>query len=85
MRSWVHRQLEDLGQLNSACSPRLHTLLRQSHGLGLWAEEDQEHGLRGTAIFAAYDPWDTCLRVVPNSFKYFRAAEKQGLVNFRDF
>ena len=84
MRSWVHRQLEDLGQLNSACSPRLHTLLRQSHGLGLWADEDQEHGLRGTAIFAAYDPWDTCLRVVPNSFKYFRAAEKQGLVNFRD-
>lgn len=84
MRSWVQRQLEDLGQLNSICSPRLHTLLRQSHGLGLWADESQKHSLRGTAVFAAYDPWDTCLRVVPNSFKYFRAAEKQGLVNFAD-
>lgn len=84
MRSKVQRQLEDLGQLNSVCSPRLHSLLRQSHGLGLWADEAKKHDLRGTAIFAAYDPWDTCLRVVPHSFKYFRAAERQGLVNFND-
>ena len=42
------------------------------------------NGSRGTAIFAAFDPWDTCLRVVPRSFKYFRAAEKQGLVNVKD-
>ena len=56
----------------------------ESHGLRLWADENSENGLRGTAVFAAYDPWDTCLRVVPNSFKYFRAAEKQGIVNFRD-
>ncbi len=42
------------------------------------------NGSRGTAIFAAYDPWDTCLRVVPHSFNYFRAAEKQGLVKFKD-
>ena len=40
--------------------------------------------MRGTSIFAVFDPWDTCLRVVPHSFNYFRAAEKLGLVSFKD-
>jgi hypothetical protein len=28
-----------------------------------------------------YDPWNTCLRVVPGSFKYFGAAQRQGIIN----
>jgi hypothetical protein len=84
MRLWIKRQLDELGELNSVCSPRLHKLFRQSHSLRLWPDDASANGPRGTAVFAAFDPWDTCLRVVPHSFNYFRAAERQGLVNIRD-
>ncbi len=84
MRSWIKRQLDELGVLNSVCLPRLHKLLRETHGLRLWPDDTTTNGSRGTAIFAAFDPWDTCLRIVPRSFRYFRTAERQGLVSFKD-
>ena len=81
---WVHDQLVALGELNRSCSPRLHTLLRDNHNIRLWPDAEGPAGHRGTAIFSAYDPWNTCLRVVPGSFRYFGAAQKQGIINGRE-
>ncbi len=82
---WVRKQLSALGEINSSCTPHLHKLLRERNQISLWADEEtKEKRRRGAAIFAAFDPWETCLRVSPRSFKYFRAAEKQGTISVRN-
>lgn len=82
---WVQKQLAVLGELNASCSQHLSKLLRANHGIRMWLDDDSSQtALRGTAIFAAYDPWDACLRVVPNSFKYFHAADKLRIINLQE-
>jgi hypothetical protein len=84
LTQWVQAELKALGELNRRCSPRLHKLLRDNHNIRLWADREGPPGQRGTAIYAAYDPWNTCLRVVPGSFRYFDAAQKQAIINERE-
>ncbi|MGA7323823.1 MAG: hypothetical protein WBX25_04940 [Rhodomicrobium sp.] len=84
MSRWVQEQMNTLGGLNDLLSPRLHKLLRENHNIRLLADSAKPDNHRGTAIFAALDPWNTCLRVVPGSFKYFRAAQQQGIISGRE-
>jgi hypothetical protein len=35
----------------------------------------------GAAMFFAFDPWNTCLRMPPSSFGYFSAAERAQLID----
>ena len=74
----IRSQLAGLYNFNAACSTHFHSLLRDKHKVGLWSHQQGVHSSRrGTAIFAAFDPINTCLRVVPGSIKYFSAAEKE--------
>ena len=81
---WVENELSTLGELNSHFSLHLHKLLRENHKIHLWHESEGEHfDKRGTAIFVAFDPWKTCLRVAPKSFKYFQASQRHGILTAR--
>jgi hypothetical protein len=39
---------------------------------------------RGGTVFYAFDPWETCLKLPPGSFRYFHAAEKANLLSSQE-
>jgi hypothetical protein len=78
----VYDALAKLEELNTKCRIHLTKLLSTQHGIGLLGEGEGNPGRisRGGAYFAAYDPWDTCWRFPPGSFRFFDMAERTGLI-----
>jgi hypothetical protein len=61
---------------------RLTKILSEAHNISLGPHDDgtPRHKRLGTAIFWAYDPWNTCIRLPPSTLGYFSAAERAQLV-----
>jgi hypothetical protein len=78
----VYDPIIDLEEINTKCRNHLAKLLNARHGIrvGVVGAEGLQTGSRGSAFFLAFDPWDTCLRFPPGSFKYFDMAQRAGLV-----
>jgi hypothetical protein len=82
----VYAPLTDLEEINTKCRIHLTKLLATRHGIktGFSPSDSEEGGARGNAFFAAFDPWDTCLRIPFGSFRYFDTAERSGLISPAD-
>lgn len=82
----MYQPLVQLEDLNVKCRIHLTKLLSSRHGIGIASTDagNPEAISRGSAFFAAYDPWDTCWRVPPGSMGYFDIAERTGLVGAAD-
>jgi hypothetical protein len=78
----VYDTIIDLEEINTKCRNHLAKLLNARHGIrvGVVGTEGLQAGSRGSAFFMAFDPWDTCLRFPPGSFRYFDMAQRAGLV-----
>jgi hypothetical protein len=82
----VYAPLADLEEINTKCRIHLTKLLATRHGIktGFSPADCEDGGGRGNAFFAAFDPWDTCLRIPFGSFRYFDTAERSGLITPSD-
>jgi hypothetical protein len=78
----VYEPIEDLEEINTKCRIHLTKLLDVRHSIRANAPppESTVWAGRGGAFFAAFDPWNTCLRLPPGAFRYFDMAERAGLV-----
>ena len=82
----MYTPLTELEENNTKCRIHLTKLLATRHGIrtGFTPVESGEGVSRGNALFAAFDPWDTCLRFPLGSFRYFDMAERSGLIKPSD-
>ena len=49
--------------------------------IGATAGDLEKSGAKGSAWFAAFDPWNTCWRPPPGSFSFFDLAERKGIIS----
>jgi hypothetical protein len=78
--------LNALETVNNQCRSTLAKLLIKQHNVRIAAVTDDygRSGARGTAWFAAFDPWNTCWRQPPGSFSYFDVASRKGIISTTD-
>ena len=86
----MYEALKEIEETNFTCRAQLTALLSGVHDVKLIKlegvprnneDEQEQKAAVGAAFFFAFDPWDTCLRLPSNSFRYFTAAETVGLIN----
>ena len=82
----MYAPLVDLEEINTKCRIHLTKLLATRHGIkATFTPNDADTDTsRGNAFFAAFDPWDTCLRLPLGSFRFFDMAERCGLIEPAD-
>jgi hypothetical protein len=79
---YSYRPLIALEAVNDQCRSTLTKLLFNRHRvrIGSAAGDLEKTGTKGSAWFAAFDPWNTCWRAPPGSFSLFHVAERQGVI-----
>jgi hypothetical protein len=79
----VYKPLIALESLNDQCRSILTKLLLNRYKVRITtvAGNSAEEGIRGSAWFAAFDPWHTCWRQPPGSFSLFDVAIRNGIIN----
>lgn len=79
----MQQHMAELDELNSFCSAQLSKNFSE-HGIYAWHDGSVPgKTCRGGAVFALYDPFDTCFRFFPNNTKYFQASLFGGLISNR--
>ena len=71
----------ELARINQECSTQLFQNFARA-GIAPWWENSES--TKGGAIFSWYDPVSTCLRVLPNSPRYFQTALRGDLMSQKD-
>jgi hypothetical protein len=78
----VYTPLIALEALNDHCRSTLTKLLNRQHvRIATAIGSSVEESIRGSAWFAAFDPWYTCWRQPPGSFSLFDVAVRNGIIN----
>jgi hypothetical protein len=78
----MRQTIDKLGELYLTCSTHLFQNFART-GIAPWWQ-DKATSPKGAAIFVYYDAVSTCMRVLPNSPKFFQAAVKNGLISITE-